>query len=89
MSSTNSLSVIKCFSILVAAGKGHRCNQLKNILSDTLLQQEQTTGLSKGWIFKYGRNEHPDLHLKFRQEIAQECNDLYLDVPSYVFLDGK
>lgn len=81
-------TICKCFAVLVAAGQGQKCNQLREVIRDTLLQP-LPSGLSKAWVHKFGRKEYPAEHQAIRKEIAEECSFLYYNVPKHFFAEEK
>lgn len=60
----------QCFSALIASGCGSRCNDLKELLHAELLSVDDSTGKTLSEIYKFGKEEHPDIHKNIRQSIG-------------------
>jgi len=72
-------------SLLVACGKGDRCNLYRNKLKETLLCIEPTTGELKVNVHKFGKEKYPDLYKKIAKEVAIITNPYIKDIDINVF----
>lgn len=84
-----SMSVIKCFSLLVASNQSDRCNELKNKLRDSLLVKDETTGLSKVYLHKFGLQSHREGHIRTGQEVAGVVFPMLKGIPDIFFGSDK
>jgi hypothetical protein len=78
------LTIPKCFSALVASGNGQKCNELKIKINSVLLQKDYTTGCLKVILFKYHKEEYPEIVKSISKELSKviegvvsEVDDLY------------
>lgn len=78
-------TVSQFFSALVASGNGHRCNEFRSVLRDSLLSIEPKTGHSKVYLFKYCKNEYPKIVSKICRDIAKNSNYIYEKIDPYYF----
>lgn len=79
------MTLIECFSVLVASGNGQRCNKLREVVREHLLTEDEVTGEIKVRIFKFGRTSHPDLHSKIASELARKVSVIYTDINGSYF----
>lgn len=57
-------------------------------MRDTLLQPH-SSGQSKAWLHKFGRERYPLEHQAIRKEIAEDCSYLYYDISPHFFAEEK
>lgn len=80
------LSIIKSFSILIAAGKGQKCNGLKAALRTCLISSDPETGLSKVFLHKNGRNpEYKKDSLRISKEVGKLVKEFLGGTPNHFF----
>lgn len=79
------MTVIKCFSVLIASGNGARCVALRNVIRDQLLTVEPISGELKVMIHKYGKVSYPEKYLQISKEIAREISPLFADIDKCYF----
>jgi len=75
----------QCFSALIASGCGQRCNELKTMLHSELLALDEATGKTRAEIYKFGKEEHPDIHKTLRQSVAVIVRSQLHDVDAFYF----
>ncbi len=79
------MSIIKCFSILVASGNGQRCNDLRDSLRKNLYEIDSETGKFKVAIWKYGKKSEPEAYTRISKDIAVAIGHLFKDVDDHFF----
>lgn len=79
------LSIVKCFSVLVASGHGERCKNLKGILHQELNCLDETNQ-NKVIFYKFHKASNPSLHQQICISLANEAASLYkdIDLPKYL-----
>ncbi len=80
-----SLSLVKCFSLLVASGNSEKCNDLHDKVRNSLLMKEENTGLSKAFLFKYGLKSHREAHIQTGKEVAALAFPMIHGIPEIFF----
>lgn len=75
----------QCFSALIASGFGQRCNELKQMLHLELLSIDDSTGKTLAEIYKYGKEQYPDIHKQLRQNVAEIVRSQIYDVDVFYF----
>lgn len=82
-----SMSIPKCFSVLVASGNGQVCNDLKSNLRTNFAIIDEKIGISKTLIHKeYRKNpEYKQDYDRVKMELAQLVEKYYTDIPVYFF----
>lgn len=78
------MTVVKCFTVLVASGNGQRCIELRNVVRNHLLVNDET-GDSKLNIHRFGKLNNPIAYKRICTEIAQKILPLFSDVDEYFF----
>lgn len=79
------MSIIKCYSVLVASGKGSRCNDLRKVLRDNLYTIDKSTNKFKIAIWKYSKNSEPDAHARIAKGVAIAIEPLFADIEEHFF----
>lgn len=79
------MSIIKCFSILVASGNGQRCNDLRDSLRKELYEVDPETEKFKIAIWKYGKKSEPDAYVRISKNIAVAIKSLFHDIDDHYF----
>lgn len=77
------MTVVKCFTVLVASGNGEKCIELRNALRDQLLVNDET-GESKLNIHKFGKLNNP-AYKRVCAEVAKRISPFFTDVNKYFF----
>lgn len=77
------MQIRECFSALVAAGQGHRCQQIKEVLRDCLWQTE--AGTSKVLIHKFGAETHPQEHRQIHVDLGKALHPIIHSIDPYFF----
>ncbi len=77
------MKIVKWFSVLVASGNGHRCNELKRFLADELLQVDEVTGEDKLTLWERGAGD-ADFD-RISRSVGAKVNPLFRDVPKHFF----
>lgn len=81
------MTLIKCYSVLVASGNGYRCKDLRYIITDELNTQDEVTSKSKSQIFKYEKKSNPKDFLRISNELTMRVASLFTDVSEHYFAD--
>ena len=76
-------SIVHCFSVLVASGNGHRCNDLKKILRQELHKVDPETNQYKLGIWKYGSKTTPKAYKRISLDVARALEHLFVDVSDH------
>ena len=79
------LTIPKCYSALVASGNGAKCNELKKKINSVLMNKENNTGLLKVTIFKYYKEEFPDIAKLISHELKQTIDEVVCNVDNIYF----
>ncbi len=79
------ITLPKCYSALVASGNGVKCAELKNKLNYILLQKEPRTGLLKVILFKFAREEYPEIVKEISKEVKLTIENVVKDVDDLYF----
>lgn len=79
------LTIPKCYSALVASGNGAKCNELKNKINSILLTKENNTGLLKVIVFKYYKEQFPDIAKLISNELKKSINEVVNDIDDIYF----
>lgn len=79
------MSVIRCFSVLVASGNGARCGKLRDSIRNELLISEPTTGQLKVTLHKFGKVSNPELHFQISKDIARKISPIFADIDKHFF----
>lgn len=79
------LTIIGVMSMLVASGKGERCNDFRSQLRQTLLVTDEKTGLSKCKIHKYEKENMPKDYLRISREIWTILEPMMVDITDQAF----
>jgi len=79
------MSIIKCYSVLVASGQGQRCNELRSVLRKNLWEIDSATDKFKIAIWKYGKKSEPEAHLRIANGVAVAINCLFNDIDDRFF----
>lgn len=74
------ISLIECFSALVASGNGSYCNKLKTMLHESLWQQDGKTDKLKLLILKYHRESMPEDFERLSKELAEELSEFLSEI---------
>lgn len=88
------MTVIKCFSLFVASGNSHRCNEMRDMLRNNLMLVDTKTGRLKVDIYKNGKND-PSLkesHNKICREVGMLVTPMIQGIPHSFFgpdIDSK
>jgi len=80
------LTVVQCFSTLIASGNGKRCGELRNILFNVLSSKDED-GIKKLDIFKDDFEKNKIKSSKISSEIAQNIDYLYSDIDDHFFVN--
>lgn len=78
------MTVVKCFTVLVASGNGKRCMELRDAIRNQLLVNDES-GDSKLNIHKFGRLNNPVAYKRICAEMAQKISPILSDVDEYFF----
>lgn len=79
------MTLIKCFTVLVASGNGGRCTKLRNVIRNSLLLDDLETGESKLHIHKFGKNNNSDAYNRVCNEVAINISPLLSDIKKHFF----
>lgn len=79
------LTLPKCFSALVASGNGQKCNELKVKVNSILLQKEYSTGYLKVILFKYHKENYPEIVKSISKEIGLVIEEIVSEVDDIYF----
>ena len=79
------VSIIHCYSILVASGNGQRCNDLGDVLRKTLYEIDPETNKFKLAIWKYGKQSEPEAHMRISKSVGRAIEPLFKDISDHFF----
>lgn len=79
------LTIPKCFSALVASGNGQKCNELRNKINTVLMQKDHNTGILKVTLFKYHKEEYPEIVKEISMEVSKVIEGVVQDVDDIYF----
>lgn len=79
------LTIPKCFSALVASGNGQKCSELRNKINTVLLQKDYSTGHLKVILFKYYKEEYPEIVKSISKEVGKVIEGVVSDVDDIYF----
>ena len=79
------LTIPKCFSALVASGNGQKCNELRNKINSVLLQKDYSTGYLKVTLFKYHKEDYPEIVKSISKEVGRVIEGVVADVDDIYF----
>jgi len=77
------ISIVHCFSVLVASGNGQRCNDLKELLRENLYEVDSKTAKYKVAIWKFGRKSEPEAYKRISMDVAIAVQHLFKDVDDH------
>lgn len=83
------MTIIKCFSVLVASGNGSRCIDLRKSIHEHLLSIDEPTEELKVTVFKFGKKKYPEDYKRISTELTKIVSPLYTDVSSKFFGDDN
>ena len=79
------LTIPKCFSALIVSGNGQKCNDLRIKINQTLLQKDYTTGQLKVTLFKYHKEDYPEIVKSISKEIGKIIEESIVDIDVMYF----
>lgn len=79
------LTIPKCFSALIVSGNGQKCNDLRKKINHALLQKDYTTGQLKVTLFKYHKEDFPEIVKSISKEIGEIIKEAVYDIDSIYF----
>jgi len=79
------MTIVKCFSVLVASGNGQRCNELRKAVRESLLEVDEETDKFKVTIIKYGRQSMPKAHERVATDLARDIGHLFTDISDHYY----
>jgi len=79
------LTIPKCYSALVASGNGAKCENLKRNIQNVLLKREDFTGMYKVELFKFYKDQYPDIVREISKELKQSIEIVVKDVDDIYF----
>ena len=74
------LTVIKCFTILVASGNGNKCCELRSRIRDQLSTIDRETGWTKVMIHKFGQETYPGAYKRVCEEVAKSIRPIISNI---------
>lgn len=80
------LTISDCLTIMVASGRGQRCNEFRSQLRDYLLNKDESGELRVS-IHKYGREKNAERHKEICIGIGKVVSPMLKDIHPHFFCE--